>query len=879
MMKFEIKYVAIIFAMFFLVVTPFVLAQETSELVLDGAKYGVVLGNTVFTIEDSQKDFSFISFISLIKNFPKNLFNINFLRKKKNPDLIIDNKLEEKLKTKDKVRVIIKSNEPIGFVKSSENIPANGETSFSRTFKMTEEVISEKRENYETESKETKLFLDVKTSDSIEVKQIVDAYQAIEVDKRDFNQLQKQVDLGEVIIDEPFSILTEESLEITSTNKVHKLGSGGKGIKICVIDTGVNAEVLGLIPEVNVLGYNVLDNSYDYSDDNGHGTSVMSVLVSFAPDATYYMVKAMDENGKGYSSDIVAGLSWCESQEVDIYSLSIGTGSFDSYCSQDFTAQKVNSIVNKGKPVFAATGNQGNKNSIYSPACSGLAIPVTASTKNDLITDFSNYNSFTILTVPGQGISVINEKGETVSKQGTSLSTPMVAGIAALILENKNLSPQELETLFVQTGKVIKEEEREFSRVNALNALNGEVINELLPREYPSYEELLKLGEKKLEEEPMFETLASCENGLDCGESEICIEKVCESACNLTFDNDRCSDDSYAYYDSHSGICARNNTGSYFCDKDEVAIPWENSLHYTDCFEAELGVPTRVHECDLDVNPNYTAEGICSFAGIEGPFFNKLLVNCDLDEVCLSNSGYLSDCSYCGSTDVYSCDANVGTSYSQDGICVFEGNCDILDVCYNGTNYMGTMTNCSDGDDCDSNVHEKGYYAEGLVCNTYTLGCVINGSRTLGQSCCEDANCANDSCVLGICASVFSDCVPLIGKTFSVKNSTGDLCFEVNTSGDAVFYENLDYGPKNCPEVKTAFQFINSTGDVLGWINSNCSACFEVEVFDSQKFLSNDAQYAVENKEGQKIMTVSTTNVSFAGKACYDYNSGSPLSI
>ena len=873
MMKFEIKYVAIIFVIFFLVVTPFVLAQETSELVLDGAKYGAVLGNIVFTIEDSQKDFSFISFISLIKNFPKNLFNINFLRKKKNPDLDIDNKLEEKLKTKDKVRVIIKSNEPIGFVKSSENIPANGETSFSRTFKMTEEVISEKRENYETESKETKLFLDVKTSDSIEVKQIVDAYQAIEVDKRDFNQLQKQVDLGEVIIDEPFSILTEESLEITSTNKVHKLGSGGKGIKICVIDTGVNAEVLGLIPEVNVLGYNVLDNSYDYSDDNGHGTSVMSVLVSFAPDATYYMVKAMDENGKGYSSDIVAGLGWCESQEVDIYSLSIGTGSFDSYCSQDFTAQKVNSIVNKGKPVFAATGNQGNKNSIYSPACSGLAIPVTASTKNDLITDFSNYNSFTILTTPGQGISVINEKGEIVSKQGTSLSTPMVVGIAALILENKNLSPQELETLFVQTGKVIKEEEREFSRVNALNALNGEVINELLPREYPSYEELL-ITEEIVGEEQIFETLIGCLNAEDCAHSEICIEGTCYNDCNSTFDNRRCSDDSYAYYDSHSGICARNNTGSYFCDKDEVAFT--RGVHFVDCYDIAGGAFVGDFPCDSDVNPSYSSEGICSWNGASP---SSSTINCDLDEVCMNEAGYIqSDCSVCGYDAEYSCDSNVALSYTQDGVCVSGSACDIGDVCVSEGSFYGNMGNCSDGDDCDTDV-DPGYTVNGLVCSATHFGCVINGSVSNGNVCCEDANCANDSCVLGICASVFSDCVPLIGKTFSVKNSTGDLCFEVNTSGDAVFYENLDYGPKNCPEVKTAFQFINSTGDVLGWINSNCSACFEVEVFDSQKFLSNDAQYAVENKEGQKIMTVSTTNVSFAGKACYDYNSGSPLSI
>jgi len=734
----KIKYLIVTLVMFFLVFTPFVFALN-NEFIMGGVSSKIISGNTVFTIEESRNEFDFISFVDLVKDLPNVLFEIDFFKEKKNPNLIVDEKLEEKLDTKEKIRVIVKTNEPVSFVRSSDNISIARETSFSKTISMTGEVVLEKEG--EVGGKKAKLFLDVKTSEPIEVKQIVDEYKAIEVDKKDFNQLQRQIEIGEVIIDEPFSILTDESLDITYADIVHDLGFGGEGIKICVIDTGVNAEVLGLIPEVDVLGFNVLDNSYDYSDDNGHGTNVMSVLIAFAPEATYYIVKAMDENGQGYSSDIVAGLDWCFNQEVDIYSLSIGTGSFDSYCSQDFTAQKVNEIVHAGFPVFAATGNQGNKQNVSSPACSGFATPIAASTKNDFMADFSNYNSFTLLTAPGKDISVLNMYGEEVVKSGTSLSVSMVAGIAALVLENNNLTAQKLETLFVQTGEVIEDEERKFSRINALNALNNEISNELLPREYPSYDELLKLGIEVIGKDAEFDILTSCTTAEDCIKG-ICIEGTCYSACNSTFSGDRCSDDGYAYTDSNSGVCS-SYEAAWSCDKDEVAF---SSIHYSDCYGVDEGSPEASYECDSDVAPDYTAEGICS----SGPTPLESTVNCDLDEVCFKSNYYLNDCSLCGSTLEHSCDSNVGKSYDQDGICVFGGDCDTVDVCYNGTDYMGIITNCSNGDVCDSNV-EPGYTTNGLVCNTYSLGCVISGSRTSGQSCCVDDNCASDNCTAGAC--------------------------------------------------------------------------------------------------------------------------------
>lgn len=938
------KNLIFVLVIFLLVLTPLIFAEDNS-FVVDGIKYEGNYGKNLFVIEDTsskgdiQKFFSFVlEYVSIFDfgevKLSKEFFSETLFPEDKNPDLVVSENILEEFEEKEKVRIIVKSNEEVKFIKNTielttseiplgKTISITGESieekeenrkeliegtkevidnvreiepvemivgksnfsmpyvsQFSRAFSMTGNVVSEKGENIEgkeiiEEVEEQKLFLDVNTKNPVEVKQIVDEYTAIEIDKRSFNQLQKQIEIGEVIIDEPFGLLIEESLEITNTRIAHEeFNLTGEGVKICVIDTGVNHEVLNLEKEVDVLGYNVIDNNYDISDKHGHGTSIMSVLTKVSPNSTYYVVKAIDENGVGYSSDIVSGLDWCFNQEVDIYSLSLGAGNFENYCPEDFVAEKVNEIVNSGFLVFAATGNNGNIGSITSPACSGLSTPVMSSTKEDRISTFSNSNYFTLLSAPGEEVSVLNKYGGELSASGTSISTAIVSGIAALLLEGRNLEQEEIETLLVKTGKVIEDSTGKYSRIDSLNALNGAPLNSLNPREFPTYEELIEMAKINKGEDLIFLPLATCETSEECG-GNLCIEGTCAAACNSTFDNSRCSDDENAYYASASGTCARDNGGTYTCDKDEVAESPLSIAHFSDCYDAFFDeIPDDEGACDSDVAPGYTADGICSWDG-GTPGVNT--VDCDLDEVCIKNGNYTSDCSVCGYTSEYSCDSNVGTSYTQDGICVQGGICDTVDVCYNGTGFYGTMTQCVDGDECDSNVNPD-FASDGAVCNTYSLGCVVEGSRTNGQSCCHPSNCESQVCTANVCTIAMSDCVPLIGETFSVKNSTGDLCFELNSTGKAVLYGDM-INNTTCGAAPTgSFEFKSNSGQVLGWINASCYACFSTPVYDSQGF-DLSGNYYVKDVSDKDLMALSSLNVSFAGKACYDYNSGSPQDI
>ena len=157
-----------------------------------------------------------------------------------------------------------------------------------------------------------------------------------------------------------------------------------------------------------------------------------------------------------YESDIMAGVEWAVAQGADILNLSLGGGNFEYHCDDDPLAAKVNWAVSQGLVVVVSAGNEGD--GVSSPACASGAIAVGAVDKSDIRPSWSNYGEALDLVAPGVEIlSTYSCKAAGDCRyywyaylSGTSMSAPLVAGVAALILEkNPSYTVDEVkETLY-----------------------------------------------------------------------------------------------------------------------------------------------------------------------------------------------------------------------------------------------------------------------------------------------------------------------------------------------------------------------------------------------------------------------------------------------
>ncbi|MBN2043052.1 MAG: DUF2341 domain-containing protein, partial [Candidatus Aenigmarchaeota archaeon] len=296
-------------------------------------------------------------------------------------------------------------------------------------------------------------------------------FMSAEVSKEGIIELANDPDIESIRIDQPVSLLTEESAGIIHVPEVQDFGLNGTGVKVCLVDTGVDYIFIHSFSH----GRDFVNDDNDPWDDHGHGTEVASILESVAPGIELVVAKVIDRDGIGYESEVLEGLEFCNDYEAEIISLSIGSGSYDGYCDSDIVAEYCNELVDNGRVVVAATGNDGFTN-IKSPACASKVIRVSASTKEDRIASFSNVNYWTDIFAPGKDIEVQTMGGSYLVKSGTSLSVPFVSGTSALLLENSPMTPSEVKNRLKTTGDPITYNINttysiSIPRVNAYNAV------------------------------------------------------------------------------------------------------------------------------------------------------------------------------------------------------------------------------------------------------------------------------------------------------------------------------------------------------------------------------------------------------------------------
>ncbi len=242
-----------------------------------------------------------------------------------------------------------------------------------------------------------------------------------------------------------------------NSGTVHASGNKGTGVKIGIIDSGVNYNHPDL-NDVYAGGYDFVQNDNDPMDVYGHGTHVAGTacaedndfgVVGVAPECALYSLRVLNNDGVGSWSATIAAMDWAVANGMQVVNLSLG----NSQNPGEIVKAAFDNAEAAGLIIVAAGGNSGTpagkgSNVIY-PAKWESVIAVAATNPNDTRASFSSTGAEIELAAPGVSIlSTWNDADSPLNPQpicvdnicyykygsGTSMASPHVAGTAALII-------------------------------------------------------------------------------------------------------------------------------------------------------------------------------------------------------------------------------------------------------------------------------------------------------------------------------------------------------------------------------------------------------------------------------------------------------------
>ena len=236
---------------------------------------------------------------------------------------------------------------------------------------------------------------------------------------------------------------------------VHTAGNTGQGVKVGVIDTGIDYTHPDLVG-VYAGGYDIINNDPDPFDDYGHGTLVAGIIaanmngqgvVGVAPDAEIYAYKVLDANGEGDYSDLIAALERATLVDhVDVINMSLG-GTEDTQALAD----EVAAVYARGAIMVAASGNVNPfdwQQLLYGcpvafPGAYPQVFATTFTNPDDALTGYSCTGPEVDFAAPGDLINstastgscpLCAPSGYRADLSGTSFASPHLAGTVALVL-------------------------------------------------------------------------------------------------------------------------------------------------------------------------------------------------------------------------------------------------------------------------------------------------------------------------------------------------------------------------------------------------------------------------------------------------------------
>ena len=225
--------------------------------------------------------------------------------------------------------------------------------------------------------------------------------------------------------------LSGESLPLDSK---FLFNSGGKNVNVYVIDSGIDTKHESFKGRASLIWSNFRNIDEDCS---GHGTTVSSLIggnnVGVAKLVNLMGLQILDCNGQGTISGVLSAI-----EEI------MNVAGKNAVVNMSLSGARSNSLNNaidiaskRGLIFVAASGNQGDDACFYSPGSAASVISIGSTNIDDQVSDFSNYGECVDLFAPGEQVigAMANTKSDYSIGSGTSLSSPLVAGVVALMLE------------------------------------------------------------------------------------------------------------------------------------------------------------------------------------------------------------------------------------------------------------------------------------------------------------------------------------------------------------------------------------------------------------------------------------------------------------
>ncbi len=321
---------------------------------------------------------------------------------------------------------------------------------------------------------------------------------ALKVPGGNAGKLKELNDVKYIEKDITFNASLDTSTGIIGTPQVWDSGYTGKGVKVAIIDTGIDASHPDLKGKV-VDWVDYVNGKTSPYDDFGHGTHCAGIIggtgaaskgkyKGVAPGVQFIGVKVLGKDGSGGLSAILQGIEYAANSDANVVSMSLGSNEH-SQAVDDL----VSKAVRNGKIVVCAAGNSGpGTKTVGCPSDNPDVITVGATDKADSIASFSSRGPTKDgmlkpdVCAPGKDIISCRATGIMDKKaidtyylkmSGTSMACPMVSGSTALLVQkDPTLTPQEakliLERSSIKEGSKCPNNDYGYGRVSVKNAIS-----------------------------------------------------------------------------------------------------------------------------------------------------------------------------------------------------------------------------------------------------------------------------------------------------------------------------------------------------------------------------------------------------------------------
>ncbi|MFI1481810.1 S8 family serine peptidase [Streptomyces sp. NPDC020747] len=311
----------------------------------------------------------------------------------------------------------------------------------------------------------------------------------------------------------------DKSVPQIGTPTAWAAGYDGTGIKVAVLDTGIDTTHPDLASQVTAQ-QDFTGSASGTADKNGHGTHVASTVSGtgakdggkykgVAPGAKILNGKVLGDDGSGSDSGVIAGMEWAVAQGADVVNLSLGDVDTPGI---DPMEETVNRLSAETDTLFViAAGNEGaegerGESTVGSPGSADAALTVGAVDKADALADFSSRGPRIgdsgvkpDLTAPGVDITAASAPGSLLEGEypsdipgyltisGTSMAAPHVAGAAALLAQqHPDWTGERLKAVLTGSAKpgAYSSFQQGTGRTDLVRALDQSVVTEQQPLDF-----------------------------------------------------------------------------------------------------------------------------------------------------------------------------------------------------------------------------------------------------------------------------------------------------------------------------------------------------------------------------------------------------------